>query len=59
MTSRWIAEIAAENEFVTDRQWNKVLVVVERINKLLREACFSVDNEDLYERILKEIEETE
>jgi hypothetical protein len=55
MTSKWIDELKEECEFTTDNQWNRIFSVLERINKLLRRAMYSTDDEQLSNDIEKEM----
>lgn len=61
MTSKWI-RILEKTRIVKDPiylcdiiYWDSVIPSLERIDKLLREAMAGTDNEDLHDRIFKEI----
>lgn len=53
MTNKWIEEI--KEVFVSGRNLDDIVEVCERINKLLRRAMHSTDDNSLYDDIRKEI----
>lgn len=58
MTSKWIKDVIRiflHNPVGKD--WVKLKEKLERIDKLLRSAAFSTDDENLHDEILKEIKE--
>lgn len=62
MTSKWIEEINKIfniDLFYAQIYKDGVLIVAERIDKLLKTAAFSTDDENLHDEIMKEIKEEE
>lgn len=58
MTSKWIEEIYKNSEYETDVNWNNIVIILEKIDKLLRKAMYSTDDENLSDEIRKEINGT-
>lgn len=54
MKSKWIQDLI-KSIVNLDRQEEKPDEILERIDKLLRESMSGTDNEDLHDRIKKEI----
>lgn len=60
MTSKWIKDLEDDYKFNPDNNdsgifLENVIKVAERIDKLLRKAMHSTDDENLHEEIRKEI----
>lgn len=55
MMSKWIEEIYNNSPYETDTNWNEIVPILERIDKLLRQAMAETDNENLSDQIRKEI----
>jgi hypothetical protein len=56
MTSKWINDVVGK--FLHNpvgQDWNDLVSTLERIDKLLRAAMLSTDNELLYDEIRKEL----
>lgn len=55
MQSKWIKELDENWSIDSGSAWYNIQPILERIDKLLRQAMLSTDNEALHEEIRKEV----